>query len=456
MSPETGQNQLSEPAALKLYAGLTWFFAPLFYLASPLLKYYGGFKDTVPERLGRFSPVLDELERARGSRPLVWIHAVSVGETAIAGPMMEAIRDRRPDALVALSTTTFTGRDYVTRNLKPDALFFYPLDLPGTMNRLVMKLKPDCFIDVEVELWPNCFRALKRAGVKMALANGRISDRAATPPLIVRGLYKWLLRCFDALFMRSAEDVERAIALGAPSDRTHLAGNLKFAAPGPPLPAEERKRIRTLLGVGDRGKLLVAGSTHPGEDEKVLDAWSKLNSGLLPDEIGPLHLILAPRHLEQVERVTGLAKAAGGKTARWTEIRDGKGAPDANVVIVDIIGELMKLYGAADAAFVGGSLVPRGGHNVLEPVAVGVPTLHGPSMANFHDLVRTLGQANLLIEVSDSDDLANSIKRVFMEFNLDEYRTRARELIGRQLKAADMIGDWVSANLPPAKPSNNP
>jgi 3-deoxy-D-manno-octulosonic-acid transferase len=455
MSRKSTRNRTQEPVSLKLYSGLTWLLTPLINLAGPLLKYYGGFKDTVPERLGRFSPVLDELNKIRGSRPVIWIHAVSVGETAISGPVINAIRDRRPDALIALSTTTFTGRDYVVRNLKPDALFFFPLDLPVAMNRLVEKIKPDCFVDVEVELWPNCFRSLKRAGVRMALANGRISDRAANAPMIVRGLKRWLLGCFDALFMRSEEDVERAVALGAPEDRTYLAGNLKFAAPPPPLSETERMRIRVLLGVGEHDKLLVAGSTHPGEEEKILDAWKKLNNGLLPKETGTVHLVLAPRHLEQVESVAGLAKAAGGNTSRWTGIRDGAGASGTDVVIVDIIGELMKLYGAADVAFVGGSLVPRGGHNVLEPVAVGVPTLHGPSMANFHDLVRTLKQADLISEVKDSDDLAESVKRILLELNIDDYRERAKELMAKQLKAADMIGAWISANLPPVKPSTN-
>jgi 3-deoxy-D-manno-octulosonic-acid transferase len=445
VAPENNRHR--EPTSLRLYAGITSALTPILNISQPLLRFYGGFKDTVPERLGRFSPVLDELEKSRAGRPLVWIHAVSVGETAIAGPVIDAIRNRRSDVLIALSTGTFTGRDYVLRNLKPDALFFFPLDLPSTMNRLVKKLRPNCFIDVEVELWPNCFRALKRSGVRMALANGRISDRAANPPAIVRSLNRWLYGCFDALFMRSSEDVERAVALGAPKDRTHLAGNLKFAAPGPPLPDEERKRIRTLLGVGERGRLLVAGSTHPGEEEKILSAWKSLNDGLLPKEMRPLHLVLAPRHLEQVERVKELAITSGGKVAKWTEIRDKGVAPDVDVIVVDTIGELMKLYGAADAAFVGGSLIPRGGHNVLEPVAVGIPTLHGPSMANFHDLVRTLGQAGLLYEVSDPDDLAKSVAKIFTSLNLEEYKKTSRELIARQLKAADMIADWVIENL---------
>jgi 3-deoxy-D-manno-octulosonic-acid transferase len=318
------------------------------------------------------------------------------------------------------------------------------------MNRLVKKLRPDCFIDVEVELWPNCFRALKRAGVIMALANGRISDRAVKPPAIVRSLKRWLFGCFDALFMRSAEDVERAIALGAPKDRTHLAGNLKFAAAGSPPTIEERNRIREMLGLGESGKLLVAGSTHPGEEEKIIDAWRKLNNGMLPDGIGPVHLVLAPRHLEQVGRVTGLVRQTGASCAKWTEIRQSGAPSDAEVVVVDTIGELMRLYGAADAAFVGGSLVPRGGHNVLEPVAVGIPTLHGPSMANFHDLVGALSDADLLREVADSDDLASSLKTVLTEMDLGEYREKARRLIDKQMEAPDIIGNWIAANLHPA------
>jgi 3-deoxy-D-manno-octulosonic-acid transferase len=437
----------TEPFSLKLYAGLTWALTPLFHLAKPLLALYGGFKNTVPERLGKFPQALDDLARNRGNKPLVWIHAVSVGEAAIAGPVMEAVRNRRPDALIAISVGTFTGREYVVRNFKPDALFFFPLDLPSPMNRLAVKLKADCFVDMEVELWPNCFRALKRCGSKMALANGRISDRAAKPPAIIRGLRRWLFECFDALFMRSQEDVERAIALGAPPDRTFLAGNLKFAAAGVPPTDEERDGVRAMLGLTGKRKLFVAGSTHPGEDEKIIEAWKQINDGALPDGMGPVCLVLAPRHLEQVEHVLSLAKQTGASCAKWTEVRDGKAHGDVMIVVVDTIGELKKLYGAADAAFVGGSLIPRGGHNVLEPVAVGVPTLHGPSMANFHDLVRALGEKGLLTEVADSNDLARAIKTIFIETDLSEYRARARDLIDRQLQAAGIIADWIAGVL---------
>ncbi len=445
------RDRLAEPAILKVYAGLTAAITPLLHLSKPLLAAYGGFKDSVPERLGEFSPVLDQLEAKRKGRSLVWIHAVSVGEAAVAGALMEAIRSRRPDALIAISTTTFTGRDYILRNMGPDGLFFFPLDLPGVMNRLVDKLRPDCFVDVEVELWPNCLRALRRAGVPMALANGRISDRAVRPPAIWRNMVSWALSSFDALFMRSREDVDRAVELGAPENRTYLAGNLKFAAAGGPPEPEKREELRTFLGVGEKGKLLVAGSTHPGEDEQVLEAWQALNNGLIPEDAGPVHVVLAPRHLEQVERVVGLVRKTGNDCVLWTDAHESGAVPSGvEAVVVNTIGELIGLYGAADAAFVGGSLVTRGGHNVLEPVAAGVPTLHGPSMQNFHDLVQTLGEADLLREVANSNELAEGVRDVMIELDLGNYRRRARELIGRQLKAADMIGDWVAANLPAA------
>jgi len=436
------------PWSLRWYTGLTVLLTPLAHLLKPALAVYGGFRDTVPERLGKFSYALDELAGKRDGRGLVWIHAVSVGEAAVARPLMKAVRARRPDALVAVSTTTFTGRDYIVRNLDSDALFFFPLDLPSVVGRLVEKLAPDCFLDIEVELWPNLFRTLVDAGVPMALANGRISDRAARPPLILRGLYRWLLGSMDALFMRSAEDVERAVALGAPRDRTYLAGNLKFAACGEPPGDEERASTRRLLGLSGNAKLLVAGSTHPGEDEQLIEAWRDLNENPPPGSADAFHLVLAPRHLEQVERVVGLVRSAGEKVVLWSELRDGGEGPEgAGAVVVDTIGELMRLYGAADVAFVGGSLVKRGGHNVLEPVAMGVPTMHGPSMQNFHDLEKVLGEAGLLTRVTDAKDLARSVRKILAEIDPVEYRKRAMELIGKQLKAADMIADWVVSNL---------
>jgi len=442
--PDTGENNRL-PGTLKAYTAIASGLTPLVHLMKPVLARYGGFKDTVPERLGKFSPVLDHLEDMRQGRKLVYIHAVSVGEASVAMALVGAIKERVPDALVAISTTTFTGRDYIVRNFEPDALFFFPIDLPDPMRRLVDKLKPDCFIDIEVELWPNLFRSLTQAGVPMCLANGRISDRAANPPWFLRGVYRWLFRSFDALFMRSAEDVKRAVALGAPAERTIMAGNLKFAACGEPPNIEERDRTRRMLGVGEEGKLIVAGSTHPGEDEQIIEAWKTLGSG---DGEARMHLVLAPRHLEQVERLVRLVKAEGEKVALWTDIRtEGGTESNVRVVIVDTIGELMRLYGAADVAFVGGSLISRGGHNVLEPVAMGVPTLHGPSMSNFHDLEKLLGEEKLIFRVADKVELAESIKRIIKEIDPARYRVKARGVIGRQVRAADVIGDWVAQKL---------
>ena len=437
-----------EPALLNVYAGIASALTPILHISKPLLKSYGGFKDTVPERLGKFSPVLDELEKMRGTRKLVWMHAVSVGEAAVAGALIESIKLRAPDSLIAVSTTTLTGRDFIEKNTTPDALFFFPLDLPAVMNRLVEKLRPDCFIDIEVELWPNCIRALTRAGVPIALANGRISDRAAKPPAIYRPILSWALGSFDALFMRSKEDVDRAVKLGAPADRTHHTGNLKFAAAGKPLKPDERRELRDLMGVAEDEFLFVAGSTHPGEDGQVIEAWKALNSELNRDDTGHVTLVIAPRHLEQVENISALFRDYGYDPALWTEVVESGAMPDnCRVIVLNTIGELNKLYGAADAAFVGGSLVERGGHNVLEPVAMGVPTLHGPSMANFHDLVRDLGEAGLLIEVSDSKELASGVLKCLTEMDKSNYRNRAAELIDRQLKAADNIGDWVASTL---------
>jgi len=434
------------PFSLKFYTGFTTALIPILHLFKPLLAMYGGFKDTVPERLGRFSPVLDDLESKRGDKPLLWIHAVSVGEASVAKVLVDAVRERRDDCLVAISVTTFTGRDYILKNFEPDALFFFPLDIYGVMKRLVDKLKPDCFLDIEIELWPNTFRALKEAGIPMALANGRISDRAANPPAIVKNMYKWLYRSLDALFMRSSEDVERAVNLGAPEERTHLAGNLKFASCGTPPSKNDRDKIRTLLGLDENTKLLVAGSTHPGEDEQIIEAWKNLNNGLYKD--GQVHLVLAPRHLEQVDRIMGLVSDTGENVDLWTDVVNRGNVSDGTcAIVINTIGELMTLYGAADVAFVGGSLVERGGHNVLEPVAVGIPTMHGPSMANFHDLEKILGDSGLLYEVKNSDELAATVTKILNEVDRAEYQKKALALIAGQKQAQEIIADWVVSNL---------
>jgi 3-deoxy-D-manno-octulosonic-acid transferase len=430
-----------EPFGLKFYAGFASCIAPVLHLSKPLLSKYGGFRDTVPERLGDFSSDVMNVSENRKGRKLVWIHAVSVGEAACSGPIIDSIRERNPDVFIAISTTTFTGRDFIKKNLDPDLTFFFPLDIPSAQKKLVDILKPDCFVDVEVELWPNCFRALVNAGVPLVLANGRISDRSANPPPITRGVYKWLFSSLDGLFMRSKEDVERVIRLGAPKDRTHLAGNLKFAAAGKPLSLEERNTLRKKLGAGEGDKIFVAGSTHPGEDEQVLDAYIKIKGKIGENVV----LVVAPRHLEQVERILGLIKSAGEKCVRWSQIGD-TGASE-KCIVVDTIGELIKIYGASDVALVCGSMVKRGGHNVLEPVAVGTPAVHGQSMDNFHDLKKVLDDANLIREVADSDDLAETVVEILNTVNRDEYYGKARELIDRQQKASDMIADFVVSKL---------
>ena len=440
------------PAIVKTYFTLSKIISPIFFLSGPLLSKYGGFMDTVPERLGKFSPALEILNHKRGNRHLVWIHAVSVGEAAIAGAITDAIRNRSDKILVAFSTTTFTGLDYIRRNCTPDSIFFFPIDLPSAMHKLVDKIRPDCFIDVEVELWPNCFRELRLAGIPMALANGRISDRAANPAPFMRKVYKWLFGCFDVLFMRSEEDVNRVVALGAPRERTRLAGNLKFAACNKPLPDEQRSKLREILGAGERGRIFVAGSTHPGEDEKIIASWRDLNNRILPENLKPLILVLAPRHLEQVERLRGLIANGSERVELWTAVRDGGINPGTTAIIVDTIGELNKLYGAADVAFVGGSLIKRGGHNVLEPVAVGTPTLHGQSMDNFHDLVRVLGNGGLLTEVADSKELGEAILKILTELDISEYRVKAEKVIDAQTKASGIIAEWVIEKIRGTEP----
>ncbi len=451
MSGRNVQNKLPLPVSLRVYSSITLALTYIAFAVKPLLAGYGGFRDTVPERLGKFSPELEEFSKTSGSRKVVWIHAVSVGEAAVAKVLVDSIRSRNPEVQIAISTTTFTGRDYIRRNFEPDLLFFYPLDLPGPMRNLVHKLKPTCFVDIEVELWPNCFRALVDAGVPMALANGRISDRAADPPGLMKALYRWLLGSMDRLFMRSEKDVERVIALGAPRNKTVLAGNLKFAACGHPPDAAVRNNTRALLGVNDKSILLVCGSTHPGEDEQLLDAWNNLREQL--DQ--PVHLVLAPRHLEQVDRIISLVSESGENAVKWTEItRSGRIDENVQVVVIDTIGELMGLYAAADVAFVGGSLIAKGGHNVLEPVAMGIPTLHGPSMANFHDLKEVLSGAGLITEVANSGELVNECLKILETNDRVDFIEQSRKLIDSQQKASDLIADWVVEKLG-QMPDNN-
>jgi 3-deoxy-D-manno-octulosonic-acid transferase len=353
------------------------------------------------------------------NRPLIWVHAVSVGEVMAAVSLVRLLSERYSKHQIVLSTVTETGQAVAQRHL-PDlgGLFYFPFDLPFIVRKVVTNLNPSLFIFLETEIWPNLLRELKRRKIPSVLVNGRISGKSFKRYLLIRPLLREALLNVDRFLMQSRQDVDRVIALGAPPDRVVMTGNLKFdlskVSSGPAKSAD----FSFLNGE----PVIVAGSTHEGEEEKLLGVYQSLVRSY-----PTLKLILAPRHphrLPEVEaQLETLRLTSGISWRRRTELN----SEPVQVVLLDTMGELKDVYQAATVVFVGGSLVPVGGHNLLEPAACGKPVLFGPYMDNFKEIAEAVKTRDCGIQVQDEKELGFSLKRL-----LDD--PERREAIGQRAK----------------------
>lgn len=356
----------------------------------------GGYATDLSQRLGRFAPGLPP-------PPRCWVHAVSVGEAATAVPLIEAMMARWPDLGVVVTTVTPTGARVVRDRLGNRVTHrYFPLDLGGPVRRALDAVRPEFFIAMETELWPNFLRALHARGIPSMIANGRISDRSFRRYRLVRALMARALAHVSVFAMQSEEDARRIAGLGAPPDRVLVTGNLKsdLRPPGPPDPAWRQR-----LALEDGDLLWVAGSTHRGEEALVLDAWVALRA-----REPRLRLLLAPRHPERAEEVERLAASRGLRAVRRSALPPGP--PRDAVAVLDTVGELAQLYGWADLVFVGGSLVAAGGHNMLEPALWRKPVLFGPHTGNFRDGARLLLEAGAAEVVDDARSLEATAGRL--------------------------------------------
>lgn len=408
------QGWIPQPQRLmpRLYSGLLGVIAPL---ALARLWWKGrlnpAYRERWGERLGRIPDLPD--------RPRLWVHAVSVGEVIAAAPLVRAWRARHPDWAVLVTTTTPTGSAQV-RRLFGDAVehVYLPFDLPGAVRRFLAHARPTLGVIMETELWPNLFAEADRRGVPMVLANARLSERSMRGYSRVGGLVRPTLGHLRLIAARGAEDAARFLAMGAAPDRVEALGNLKFDLDVPPEAAALGQAWRTALG---RGRpVWIAASTHPGEDEQVLAAH-RMVLATHPDAM----LLLAPRHPERAAEVAQLIEAQGLVPMRRSSLppppqpalpgREGK-RPD--VLLIDTLGELMDFYAASDIAFVGGSLVPHGGHNPLEPAALGLPVLTGPHVHNFSDVFAAMCATGAAREVMDAHALGMAVAELLEDATL--------------------------------------
>ena len=376
-------------------------FSILFIVALPYLFIRGIFgRHGVLQRLGKFSQSIRELAQ---SGNLIWIHAASVGEVKALGPLVDAIKSFKPGYKVILSNTTKTGKRQAEKILKNvDGFIFAPVDLPWVVQHVAKTLNPKILILIETELWPNMIRKAKENGAVVSLVNGRISPRSYKKYLYFKSLCQAVLEYVDLFCMQTEEDVNRIKTIGANPDKIVITGNLKFEAF---LWQKVEKRFtKEGLKLSPDLRLLVAGSTRPGEEEIILEAYQKLK-----EKFPKLLLILAPRHLKRLREIEELLiqrRFSYVRKSRWLKKSDRSKIPQ--VLILDSMGELAEVYGLADLAFVGGSLVPLGGHNPLEPAIYGVPVLFGPHIEHFRKAAEILIGTQAAVQVRNSHEFFDS------------------------------------------------
>ena len=337
-----------------------------------------GRRPAIRERLGALPEA--ELEGARGG--CILIHAVSVGETMAALPLLRGLRSRFPDKRLIISNVTETGRSVALNSKAADLCIYFPFDYPFAVRSVLEKIRPELVVIMETELWPNFIRAAREMGIPVVLANGRISDRSFSRYLRFSWFFRPVLRNLSALCMQTGEDAARIEAIGAAPGAIHVAGNLKYDVPVAFAEAEQVAGLKSRYRMPTDAFVFTAASTHEGEEEQVIGAYRALLAGG-----GASFLILAPRHPERAPAVAELLGKSGVPFRLRSQL-DGAASPLAagSVLLLDTVGELAGLYAASDLVFVGGSLVPTGGHNPLEPASCGVPVLFGPHMENFREI----------------------------------------------------------------------
>jgi 3-deoxy-D-manno-octulosonic-acid transferase len=362
--------------------------------------------------------------------PRIWLHAVSVGEVTAAAPIVTALRSRFPGACIVLSTSTETGRQ-MARKLATDATvhIYYPLDIPCVVRKVLDRVRPDLFVPVETELWPNFIRLCRARGTRIVMANGRISPRSYRRYRATRFFWKGILAALDLAGVISKIDAQRLAALGMPPSRIRVLGNAKYDGLAARVSPELEMEIAGSLGIEPGAEVLVAGSTHEGEESVILEVYRRLL-----EERPDFKLILIPRHIERAAAVMEMAHRAGFSDAiRMSEIRAGRSRSRERVVVVDLIGELFKVYSLATVVFCGGSLVPKGGQNILEAAAWGKVVFHGPHMEDFRDERVLLEEAGAGITVRDGGELFTGIRALLEDPDL--LRTKGES--GRRAVAAN-------------------
>ena len=405
-------------------------------------KYVAGFR----ERLGSLPPM------PRNGRPVIWIHCVSVGETQAARPLVQAIRRRFPEVSIAISTITLTGQNLAREIFRHEAdkVFYFPFDWRWIVRKTLKAMNPAVVLLMETELWPGFLRECGAQHIPVAIVNGRLSEQSFRRYRWIRGFMSRVVKAIKVAIMQTEADARRLRALGMDADKTFVCGSLKFDAETTPATDSLTRQLRQRFNLADGTPLILAASTHHEEERVVLDALKIIIS---KSELEP-RLMIAPRHPERFADVATLIEASGFRWSRRTA-PEKPNDQQSQVILLDSIGELQSVYSLASIVFVGGSIANTGGHNILEPAAVGACVITGAHTFNFQLIVETFVNAGAIIqlppmsyseaivELADviSDLLTDSARR-------HELADRARRLVNENRGATERSLELLSSIMP--------
>lgn len=423
-------------------------YQPIFLLAfllySPVLLWRAAVdrrhRTSLKQRMG-FVP------RQTGPGEVVWIHGVSVGEVKAASNFLVQLRRRRPELRIVVSTTTPNGQLVARQEYKDLPVVFYPLDFANFPARAIDRIRPCCVLLMELEIWPNFLQAAHKRGIPVAVINGRISERTFKGYRLARGLLPQL----DLISTYCVQDKayqKRLLDLGVDPLRVHVTGNMKYDSVVMGQHAEAAARLRPWLSPNGE-RVLVAGSTHFDEEVVVMQAVDTIRSKHGTD----VRIVLVPRHPERAASICEQVTAAGRTFVRWSGVGETLPPLGPAVVVVDTIGQLQRFYAACDVAFVGGSLIPHGGQNMLEPAALGRAVIFGPHTTNFRRDVELLLEAQAVVQVADREAFTEQLGQLLTD---GDRRTllgdRARQVIAQNQGATTRTFDLVEGLLGQPRP----
>lgn len=385
------------------------------------------------------------IDRIPETQKSIWVHAVSVGESIAAIPLVRAIKKQYPNHIIVMTTTTPTGSEQVRNKLSDEVIHYYaPIDIPFCVNRFLRRSRIEFAVIMETELWPNLLRCCKRRKIPVMLANGRLSERSKHNYQMIGSLTRSMLSDYTMVMSQGVLDGERLIELGLDPKRLVITGNIKFDIQVPEDLAARGKALRMAWQNTNR-PTFIAASTHQGEEDMILSAFAQIR-----EQIPNLLLVIVPRHRERFDAVKKLC----ADTNYQVVTRSSKTPPteSTDIIVGDTMGELMLLYSACDIAFVGGSLVPVGGHNPIEPASIGLPILTGPHLHNFTEIGKLLKDAGAAQIVSNPKAIASAVNALFSAKELREKMGHsAYQVIADNRGAVAKHLEWIDTLLPQDK-----